>query len=100
MGNEAVERVGEYTYLGIVIDENLKGSVNNDKVYKKCRQSLHFLRVLRNLCVDNTILTLFHRSVVESVLCFSITVWYGHLTKKDKNKLNKVHHSMICTTGL
>ena len=31
MGNEAVERMGEYTYLGIVINENLKGSVNNIK---------------------------------------------------------------------
>ena len=31
-----------------------------------------------------------HRSVAESVLCFSFTVWYGHLTKKDKNKLNEI----------
>ena len=90
LGTDYVDRVGEYKYLGIVIDDKLRGSVNNQLVYKKCNQGLHFLRVLRNLRVDNTILTLFYKSVVESVLCFSITIWYGRLTKKDKSKLNKI----------
>ena len=90
LGTEYVDRVCEYKYLGIVIDDKLRGSINNQLVYKKCNQGLHFLRVLRNLRVDNTILTLFYRSVIESVLCFSITVWYGRLTNKDKRKLNKI----------
>ena len=90
IGCEVVERVSEYKYLGIVIDENLRGSLNNHRVYKKCRQGLHFLRVLQNLRVDNSILTLFYKSVVESVLCFPITIWYGRLTNEDKNKIKKI----------
>ena len=90
MNNECVERVCEYKYLGIVIGDKLKGSVNNHQVYKKCRQGLHFLRVLGSIRVDNTILTLFFKSVIESVICFSITTWYGRLTVKDKSKLRKI----------
>ena len=33
--SEYVERVSEYKYLGIVIDDQLKGSVNNQIVYKR-----------------------------------------------------------------
>lgn len=90
IGTDYIDRVCDYKYLGIVIDDKLRGSVNNQRVYKKCNQGLHFLRVLRTLRVDNSILTLFYKSVVESVLCFSITIWYGRLTKKDKGKLKKI----------
>ena len=88
--NETVDRVTEYKYLGVVIDEELKGTANNSLVYKKCKQGLHFLNVLKSLRVERNILTLFYRSVVESVICFSITVWFGRLPKKEKNKVNKI----------
>ena len=59
-------------------------------VYKKGQQRLHFMRVLRNLQIDNTIINLFYKSIIESVLCFSITIWYGKLTVKYKRKLKKI----------
>lgn len=40
VGNETVDRVNEYKYLGVVIAEALRGTANND-VYKKWRQGLH-----------------------------------------------------------
>jgi hypothetical protein len=88
--SEVVERVHEYKYLGIVIDDKLSGSANTKHVYSKCIQRVHHLRILRNIHVDNTVLSLFYKSIIKSVICFSIAVWYGSLTCKDKNKLNKI----------
>ena len=60
---------------------------------------------IRNQKVDNTILTLFFKSEIESVICFSITIWYGPLTKKDKIKLKEMIKSSTklgaqCSTSL
>ncbi len=88
--NEQVERVNEYKYLGIIIDDKLTGSPNTQQVYKKCQQRLHFLRILGNIRVDKVILSLFYKSVIESILSFSITIWYGKITCKDKNKMKKI----------
>ena len=87
---ESVERVRQYKYLGIVIDDELKGSFNTEMVKKKCNQRLHFLRVLNNIRVDKKIISLFYKSTLESVLNFSITAWYGKLTCKDKNTLVRI----------
>ena len=44
---ETVERVNECKYLGIVIDDELKGNVNTNVVMKKCKQRLHFIRIFK-----------------------------------------------------
>ena len=90
IANEQVERVNEYKYLGVIIDNKLTGSANTSKLYKKCKQRIHFLRVLKNIHVDKSILTLFYKAVIESILGFAIPVWYGSLTCQDKNKLKKI----------
>ena len=90
INNEPVERVTQYKYLGVVIDNQLTGTQNTDMVYKKGQQRLHFMRVLNNLQINNNILDLFYKSVIESVLGFSIAIWYGKLKVKDKGKLNKI----------
>ena len=88
--SESVEKVHEYKYLGIVIDDKLSGNANTDAVYSKCRQRVHHLRILKNICVDRTILSLFYKSIIESVLCFSLIIFYGSLTGKNKSKLEKI----------
>ena len=88
--SENVERVKEYKCLGVIIDDQLSGSANTKSVYSKCIQRIHHLRILRNIGVDKNILSLFYKSMIESVLCFSITVWYGGLTGKSKHKLEKI----------
>lgn len=87
---EIVERVGEYKYLGFVIDDQLKGNANTSMVVKKCNQRLHFLRILNNLHIDKNIISLFYKSTIESILSFSLTTWYGKLTSGDKRKLNRI----------
>ena len=88
--NEDVKVVNNYKYLGVYVDHKLNFSDNVDHLYKKAVQRLHFVRLLHNIKVDHCILTLFYRSVVESVLTFCMISWFSSLAKKDKCKLNKI----------
>ena len=88
--NENVDIVHNYTYLGSVMNDKLKVTDNVCKLYKKSNQRLYFLRKLKNVHVDTCILTMFYRSIIESVLTFCVTYWYGLATVQDKNKLNKI----------
>ena len=49
-----------------------------------------FLRELNKFHLSKSVLISFYRCVIESVLTFSITVWYNNLTVDDKRKLNKI----------
>ena len=40
--------------------------------------------------LDKTLMTLFYRSFVESVVTFSLICWYGSITVKQKNSLSKL----------
>lgn len=43
---DCVERVSEFKFLGIHIEDNLTWSINTSSVIRKARQRLHFLRKL------------------------------------------------------
>jgi hypothetical protein len=88
--SETVERVHEYKYLGVIIDDRLSGNANTKHVYGKCVQRLHHLRILKNINVDKTLTSLFYKSIIESAMCFSLLVWYGSPTCKDKGTLSKI----------
>ena len=88
--DEKVETVDEYVYLGNVIDNKLKRGENVSKIVKKANKRLYFLRKLKSLHVDKTILTIFYRSIVQSVLTFCIIDWYACITSADKKKLNRI----------
>lgn len=66
---------------GIVLDDQRKGNSNTELVIKTSNQRLFFLRILDNICVQREILTLFHRSTIGSIICFSVI----KLTCNDKN---------------
>ena len=102
--SESVERVNEYKYLGMAIDDKLTGSQNSQLVYMKCMQRVYHLRILRNINIDSKILSFLYKSIIESILCFSITTWYGNITSQQNNKLKKIvnvsgklgHHFKPC----
>ena len=85
-----VERVSEYKYLGTVLDEKLTFAVNTDRIHKKCQSRIFCLQKLRSLHVDAKVLQAFYRCFIESLLCFSFLCWYGSLSVKCKNVLNRV----------
>ena len=53
-------------------------------------QRIHFLRILNNMNVDKQIMSLFYRSIVESVMSYCIISWFGSSHKKDQHKLAKI----------
>ena len=57
---------------------------------KKARQRLYFLRQLKKFNLNSEILVQFYRATIESVLCFSITVWFGSLTHDQIHSLNNI----------
>ena len=48
------------------------------------------LRRLRSFGLTTHIMLTFYRAIIESVLTFSIKVWLGSITVKEKLRLNRV----------
>ena len=85
-----MERVSEYKYLGTVIDNKLNFNANTTGVHKKCQSRIYCLQKLRSLRVNQDILASFYRCLIESVLTFGFLCWFGGLSVKNKNVLNRV----------
>ena len=88
--NEDVKVVRSYKHLGVYIDDQLNFSENAQYLFKKGIQRIHFLRLLNNMNVDKQIMSLFYRSIVESVMSYCIISWFGSSHKKDQHKLAKI----------
>ncbi len=56
---------------------------------KKDPTSLYFLRQLRKFNLPLELLKQFYSAIIESVLCTSITVWFGSATKSDIRRLQR-----------
>ncbi|XP_061642779.1 uncharacterized protein LOC133484367 isoform X1 [Phyllopteryx taeniolatus] len=80
-----VSTVETFKFLGITVSQDLKWVITINSVLKKAEQRMYFLRLLRK----HGLLRQFYTAVIESVLCSSITVWFGAATKKDKLRLQR-----------
>ncbi|KAJ8375448.1 hypothetical protein SKAU_G00060280 [Synaphobranchus kaupii] len=76
--NSTVSAVETFRFLGSTISQDLKWMPNIVTLIKKAQQRLYFLRQLRN-----------NPAIIQSVLCTSITVWFGSATKQDRNRLQR-----------
>ena len=56
-------------------------------MYKKSQQRLYFVKNLGYFKVDYTVLILFYKSFIESILTFCIVCWFGNTTVSQKNML-------------
>ena len=63
---------------------------NSSAVCKKLNRRMFFLRKLRSLKIDATILSLFYRSTIQSILSFCIAAWGGNIRYKDKCTMNRI----------
>ena len=88
--NEQVETVSQYKYLGTIIDDKLSWKPNSHNIYTRCYKRLFYVRKLKEFHVDNTLVAMFYRSVVNSVLTFCAICWYSSLTVHDKYKLKRI----------
>ena len=60
---------------------------------------MYFLRKINSFHVDRTILKLFYKSVIESVMLFSCVVWYGGCRQEDLKKLQRIANNAGKMTG-
>src|SRR4029434_507697 len=91
--NSTVLDVESFRFLGSTISRNLKWEPNINTIIKKAQQRMYFLRLLRKYNLPQELLIMFYTAVIESVLCTSITVWFGSATKQDRNRLQRTARS-------
>ena len=90
MKGRSVDQIETFKFLGLHISNKLTWDVNTSEICKKAHQRLYFLRQLKKFRLTTPIMTQFYRSVIESVLTFSNTAWYGSTSSNNKKKLNRV----------
>ncbi|KAK3538547.1 hypothetical protein QTP86_006712 [Hemibagrus guttatus] len=87
--NSTVPTVESFRFLGTTISQDLKWDTHIDSIVKKAQQRLYVLRQLRKFNLPQELLTHFYSAVIESVLCTSITVWFGSATKSHIRRLHR-----------
>ncbi len=87
--NSTVTAVESFRFLGTTISQDLKWDNHIDSIAKKAQQRLYFLRQLRKFNLPQELLIQFYSAIIESVLCSSITVWFGSATKTDITRLQR-----------
>ena len=90
INGKVVEQVSKFKFLGTTISDTLRWDDHCASILSKAHQRMFFLRKLRKFKLNQAILVQFYRAVIESVLTFSITVWYGNASMQDKSKLQRV----------
>ena len=73
ISDQIIHQVCTYTYLGVTIDEKLHWSDHINSIKTKANKRLYFVRKLGHFKVDRKLITLFYKSVIESILSFCIT---------------------------
>ncbi|KAK3508878.1 hypothetical protein QTP70_012511 [Hemibagrus guttatus] len=87
--NSTVPTVESFRFLGTTISQDLNWDTHIDATIKKVQQRLYFLRQLRKFNLPQELLIHFYSAVIESVLCTSITVWFGSATISDMRRLQR-----------
>jgi hypothetical protein len=90
INGEEVEIVSEYKYLGSVMDCRLDWSPNAMALLQKGNQRLYFMKRLKSFGVRPSLLELFYRATVESVVTFNSLCHFGSLAEQDKARLSRV----------
>ncbi|KAI3352414.1 hypothetical protein L3Q82_005373 [Scortum barcoo] len=70
-------------FLGSTISQDLKWESNIDAIRKKAQQRMSFLLQLRKFNLSQELLIQFYTAIIQSVLCTSITVWFGLAGKEQ-----------------
>lgn len=85
--DETISQVSSYKYLGVFIDNSLNWNTHVDSLCSRLQQRLHFLRRLRVHGVDQKCMLVFYQAVLESLIRYGITAWFGNLSVQLKSKL-------------
>ena len=97
---QVVERVEEYKYLGVTVNERLDWSEHASNVLSKIDQRLYFVRKLKYFNIDNTLISLFYRSAIQSLISFCVCVWGGNLNCREACKFDRVARRVFKMTNI
>jgi len=87
---EEVENVNNIKFLGLYITNDRTWTVNTHYLVKKAQQRLFFMRKLKKAKVPSQLLVNFYRSIIESILCHCITVWFTSSTIQNRRDLARI----------
>ncbi len=76
-------------FLGLYITNDLTLTVDTHCLVK-AQQRLFLLRKLKKANVPSQLLVNFYRSIIESILCHCITVWYTSCTIQNQRDLARI----------
>ena len=85
---QEVERVQNYKYLGVNINNKLDWHPHVSTVISKINQRYHLVRKLNFFRIDKTLISFIYKSFINSIISFCICVWGGNTTEryqKDKS---------------
>ncbi len=95
-----IEQVTSYRYLGFYMDSVFCWKTHIDSLCTRLQQGLYFLRRLRLYGVGSNILLAFYRAMLESLIRYGITVWFGNLSVQLKNILANIHKTAMKIIGI
>ena len=84
------EKVEEYKFLGVQLDNRLDWRCNTDVVYQKGKSRFYFFRKLWSFSVCSKMFHIFCQFVVNSAILSAITCWENCIRASDIKKLNKL----------
>lgn len=90
INGERVERVAEFRFLGVTIDQGMTWSANTTALVKKAQQRIYFLRLLKKNNLSERLLVSFYRGSIESILTYCICAWFSSCTARERKVLQKV----------
>ena len=61
-----------------------------ESLCSRLQQRLYFLSRLRAFGVEQKVMLLFYHAVLESIIRYGITAWYGNLSVQLKTQLNRL----------
>ncbi len=85
--DQPIAQIQSYKYLGVQIDSNFIWNTHVEWLCSHSHQRMYFLHRLRLYGVDQKIMLLFYQAVLESIIRYGMTAWYGNLSVKVKSKL-------------
>ena len=100
IGGKCVERVSDYKYLGVTVNEKLDWSVHANNVLSKVNQRMYFVRKLNSFGLNDILISLFYRAAVQSLMSFCIIVWGGNLASREISKFDRIAKRVTKITNI
>jgi len=91
VNGNSIERVDCFKFIGTIISSDLTWENNSDAVVKKAQQRLLILPApTKEVQAEERNSCSVYRSAIESILTFSICVWFGGISQRQRNRLDRV----------